>query len=381
TKGDTRSPEFAPSDFGWDKWPAGSYWFDVHVAKQGYMKAAVDTADREASESFRIVEVPPQSPVKEIEQGVSADQMVNHTIIRSSTGRGGYAMTFKDVITPNGVSYSVSNMKVIDESDNNKDISDQFDMTWDKAANTVTAVRKDTTSMMPLGHTYAFHLDVTVSAPDFSKVTDQANVLWNDTDQSTDAKEFPTWRPNPDKSWIKQNADGSWAAVIDPDETNATGADQNRFLDGERVASVVNGTISAHLIDAPTKFELSDDWAKADYIFDADDAKDVRVYMADAPSDRESSVSDIANKGQDVTDQFDITIEGTKAVASMKDEHLAGLQNLENHRQYSMVVPGKTNFANVKGAEQVRADFGKEPGAEVDFCTVPDSDAKLTNAG
>jgi adhesin isopeptide-forming family sspB-C2 type protein/fimbrial isopeptide formation D2 family protein len=381
TKGDTRSPEFAPSDFGWSAWPSGSYWFDVQVPRQGHMKAAVDTADREASESFRIVDVPPAPPVKQVEEGVSADAMRNTTTIESGTGRGGYAMTFRDVITPNGVAYTIENMKVTDKTDNNKDISNQFTMTWDQAANTVTAVRKDTTSMMPLEHTYVFQLDVVVSKPDINKVTDQANVLWNDTDQSTEQREFPTWNPNPDKSWIKQNTDGSWAAVIDPDETNATGADQNRFLDGERVASVVNGTISAHLIDTPTAFELTDDWAKADYIFDADDVSAVRVYMAEAQSDRESSVSDIANKGTDVTSQFDITIEGTKAVATMKDEYLKGLQGLEHHRQYSLLVPGKINFANGGGAEQVRKDAGREPGAEVDFCTVPGTDAKLTNAG
>ncbi len=381
TKGDTRSPEFAPSDFGWSAWPSGSYWFDVQVPRQGHMKAAVDTADREASESFRIVDVPPAPPVKQVEEGVSADAMRNTTTIESGTGRGGYAMTFRDVITPNGVAYTIENMKVTDKTDNNKDISNQFTMTWDQAANTVTAVRKDTTSMMPLEHTYVFQLDVVVSKPDINKVTDQANVLWNDTDQSTEQREFPTWNPNPDKSWIKQNTDGSWAAVIDPDETNATGADQNRFLDGDKVASVVNGTVSAHLIEAPTAFELTDDWAKADYIFDADDVSAVRVYMAEAQSDRESSVSDIANKGTDVTSQFDITIEGTKAVAAMKDEYLKGLQGLEHHRQYSLLVPGKINFANGGGAEQVRKDAGREPGAEVDFCTVPGTDAKLTNAG
>ena len=381
TKGDTRSPEFAPSDFGWSAWPSGSYWFDVQVPRQGHMKAAVDTADREASESFRIVDVPPAPPVKQVEEGVSADAMRNTTTIESGTGRGGYAMTFRDVITPNGVAYTIENMKVTDKTDNNKDISNQFTMSWDKASNTVTAVRKDTTSMMPLEHTYVFQLDVVVSKPDINKVTDQANVLWNDTDQSTESKEFPTWKPNPDKSWIKQNTDGSWAAVIDPDETNATGADQNRFLDGERVASVVNGVIPANLIEAPTAFELTDDWAKADYIFDADDAKNVRLYMADAQSDAASSVYDIANKGQDVTDQVEITIEGTKAHMRMKEEFLKGLKGLKSARQYSLVIPGKINFANGGGAEQVRKDAGKEPGAEVDFCTVPGTDAKLTNAG
>lgn len=384
TKGDTRSPEFAPSDFGWKAWPSGTYWFDVQVPKQGHMKAAVDTADREASESFRIVDVPPAAPVKEIEQGVSADAMVNHTVIRSGTGRGGYAMRFTDTITPNGVNYSVSNMKVLDETDNDKDISDQFTINWDKNANTVTAVRKDTTTMMPLDHTYAFHLDVTVAKPDINKVTDKGTVLWNDTSQDTDQKEFPTWNPNPDKSWIKQDASGKWAAVIDPEHTNDTGADQNVFLDGDKVASVVNGVISANLIDAPTTFTLEDDWTKADYLFDAD-TKGIKVYMMDAQSNTASSVYDIVNKGTDVTGQFTITAAGTKATVSMKADALKALKGLKNHRQYTLLIPGVVNMANGKGAAQVRKDFGKQPGDELTFCETPangtGSGAKLTNSG
>lgn len=384
TKGDTRSPEFAPSDFGWKAWPSGTYWFDVQVPKQGHMKAAVDTADREASESFRIVDVPPAAPVKEIEQGVSADAMVNHTVIRSDTGRGGYAMRFTDTITPNGVNYSVSNMKVLDETDNDKDISDQFTINWDKNANTVTAIRKDTTTMMPLDHTYAFHLDVTVAKPDINKVTDKGTVLWNDTSQDTDQKEFPTWNPNPDKSWIKQDASGKWAAVIDPEHTNNTGADQNVFLDGDKVASVVNGVISANLIDAPTTFTLEDDWTKADYLFDAD-TKGIKVYMMDAQSNTASSVYDIVNKGTDVTGQFDITAAGTKATVSMKADALKTLKGLKNHRQYTLLIPGVVNMANGKGAAQVRKDFGKQPGDELTFCETPangtGSGAKLTNSG
>lgn len=384
TKGDTRSPEFAPADFGWKAWPAGTYWFDVQVPKQGHMKAAVDTADREASESFRIVDVPPAAPVKEIEQGVSADAMVNHTVIRSGTGRGGYAMRFTDTITPNGVNYSVSNMKVLDETDNDKDISDQFTINWDKNANTVTAIRKDTTTMMPLDHTYAFHLDVTVAKPDINKVTDKGTVLWNDTSQDTDQKEFPTWNPNPDKSWIKQDASGKWAAVIDPEHTNNTGADQNVFLDGDKVASVVNGVISANLIDAPTTFTLEDDWTKADYLFDAD-TKGIKVYMMDAQSNTASSVYDIVNKGTDATGQFDITAAGTKATVSMKADALKALKGLTNHRQYTLLIPGVVNMANGKGAAQVRKDFGKQPGDELTFCETPangtGSGAKLTNSG
>ncbi|PAU66906.1 phage tail protein [Bifidobacterium italicum] len=381
TKGDTRTPELSPKDFGWDVWPAGHIWYDTQVAKQGHMKVAVDTADREASESFRIVDVPPAPPVKRIEEGVSADAMRNTTTIESGTGRGGYAMTFRDVITPNGVAYSIENMKVTDKTDGNKDISDQFTMSWDKASNTVTAVRKDTTTMMPLEHTWVFSLDVVVAKPDINKVADKADVLWNETDQSTEAKEFPTWNPNPDKSWIKQNPDGSWAAVIDPDHTNSTGADKNVFLDGDKVASVVNGIIPANLIEAPTTFELEDDWSAADYIFDADDAKNVRLYMADAQSDAASSVYDIANKGTDVTDQIEITIEGTKGHMRMKKEFLQGLQGLKRARQYSLIIPGTINFANGGGAEQVRKDFGKQPGDEVTFCEAAQGGAKLTNGG
>lgn len=383
TKGDTRSPEFAPADFGWKAWPSGTYWFDVQVPKQGHMKAAVDTADREASESFRIVDVPPAAPVKEIEQGVSADAMRNTTTIESGTGRGGYAMTFRDVITPNGVAYSIENMKVTDKTDN-KDISDQFTMTWDRNTNTVTAVRKDTSTMMPLDHTYAFHLDVTVAKPDINKVTDKGTVLWNDTSQDTDQKEFPTWNPNPDKSWIKQDTAGKWAAVIDPEHTNNTGADQNVFLDGDKVASVVNGVISANLIDAPTTFTLEDDWTKADYLFDAD-MKGIKVYMMDAQSNTASSVYDIVNKGTDVTGQFDITAAGTKATVSMKADALKALKGLKNHRQYTLLIPGVVNMANGKGAAQVRKDFGKQPGDELTFCETPangtGSGAKLTNSG
>lgn len=383
TKGDTRTPEFKPADFGFTAgWQAGSYWFDVQVAKQGHMKAAVDTADREASESYRITPVPPKPPVKEIQKGTSADAMRNTTSISSGTGRGGYVMTFTDVIHPNGVNYSVENMKVTDTTAK-KDVSGEFTFNWDKTANTVKAVRPASKGLLPYDHTYEFNLDVIVAKPDINKIQDQATVLWNEVNQSTESREFPTWNPNPDKSWIKMGADGKWAAVIDPDHTNATGADGNVFLDGDKVASVVNGIISNDLIEAPKNFSLMDDWTKADYIFDAD-TKGIKVYMADAGSNTESSVYDIVNKGTDVTGQFDIKAEGTKATAVMKAEYLAGLKGLAKHRQYTLLIPGKINFANGKGAAQVRSDFGKKEGEELEFCTAASNGTvgeQLTNSG
>lgn len=51
-QGDTRSPDFKPSDFGWDVWQGGSYWFDVQITKQGQMSGAVDTPDKDPRESW-----------------------------------------------------------------------------------------------------------------------------------------------------------------------------------------------------------------------------------------------------------------------------------------------------------------------------------------
>lgn len=382
--GTANSPDFTPSDFGLSHWQEGTYWFDVQVAKQGKMAAAVDTTDREAAESFPVAAVPPAKPGKSIEEGTSADRMVNRTTITTGTGRGGYEMTFTETIAPNGVSYTVGNYKLVDTSDGNKDVSGDFTISWDKDANTVTAVRPASKGEMPLDHTYVFSFDVTVAKPDFSKVDDVASVKWNqEPSVNTDGKSFPTWRPNPDKSWIKY-VDGKWQAVIDPSKSNQTGADTETFLDDDTVGSVVNGTVASNLIQAPTKLTLTDDWAKADYIFDAADASRIRVYEADASSEQQSSVADIANTGKDVTDQFTITVTGTVATATAKADYLTSLKGLAKAKQVTLLIPGSIDFANGGGAEQVRSDFGKNAGDELTFCTNPSTvaaGAGLTNAG
>lgn len=382
-EGDTQSPDFSPADLGMPYWLEGTYWFDVQIGKQQHMTNPVDTADRDAAEVFRISAVPPAAPVKTIDKGTSADSMVNHTHIESGTGRGGYEMTFTDALTPNGVPYAVSGMKVTDMTDH-KDISAMFDISWNKQANTVTAAYKHSSyGMLPLDHVWAFDLDVTVSKPDFSKIEDQAKVDWNhEPSQHTERHEFPTWRPAPDKSWIIRNpATGQWEAVIDPDHTNATGADNHKFLDGDEVASVVNGTVAAHLIQAPRQLPLKDDWAKAAYLFKGPtDVSKIRVYEADASSDRKSSVSNIVNTGKDVTSQFDVTMSGTSVVASAKPDYLKSLRGLDKPKQLTLLVPGVVDFAHGKGAGQVRKDMGKAEGDELVFCQNPNG-SDLTNAG
>lgn len=126
---------------------------------------------------------------------------------------------------------------------------------------------------------------------------------------------------------------------------------------------------------------MVDDWTAANYLFDAEEAAKVRVYAADAGTDRASSVSDIANRGRDITDQWDITIDGTVVTATTKASYLTGLKDLEKARQITMLVPGRANYANGAGAGQVRDDFGIEADDEITFCTAGKNGAELTNAG
>lgn len=379
--GDTQLDNLAtPADFGMSHWQEGQYWIDIQVAKQGRMNAAVDTTDKDPAETWSVSAEPPSPPTKTVDDGVSADSMTNRTVITYGTGKGGYEMAFKDEITADGVDYTVDNYRLVDKSDNDRDVSGEFQIGWDKAANTVTAVRTADKGEMPLDHKYEFSFDVTVSKPkDFKKVKDHATGKWNqEPEADAGSKEFDTWQPNPDKSWIFEQ-DGEWQAVIDPQETNKTGGDSHTYLDGSRLGSVVNGTIGRNLIQAPKQFTLTDDWTAADYIFDAD-TKNIRVYEATAGTDRESSVSDIVNTGKDVTDQFDITVQGTKAAATAKASYLKGLKKLKNPKQVTLLIPGRINFADGKGAAQVRKDFGKQAGDELTFCTAPNG-KNLTNGG
>ncbi len=378
--GDTQLDKLAtPTDFGMGHWQEGQYWIDIQVAKQGRMKSAVDTADKDPSETWNVSAEPPSPPVKTIDEGVSADGMTNRTVIRYGTGKGGYEMTLKDSITANGVDYTVDDYGLVDKTDG-RDVSGEFTIAWDREKNVVSAVRSADKGEMPLDHEIEFSFDITVSKPkDFKKVKDTATGKWNqEPGADAGSKEFDTWQPNPDKSWILER-DGEWRAVIDPQETNKTGGDAHTYLDGDRVGSVVNGTIGRNLIQAPAKLTLTDDWTNADYIFDPD-TKNIRVYEATAGSDRESSVSDIVNTGKDVTDQFDVTVNGTKATAKAKASYLRGLKGLKSPRQVTLLIPGVVNFADGKGAEQVRKDYGKTAGDELTFCTAPNGQG-LTNAG
>lgn len=54
-QGDTNTPQFRPSDFGWKNgWAIGTYWFDITIDKQNNMDVEVNTPDRQQSETFTL---------------------------------------------------------------------------------------------------------------------------------------------------------------------------------------------------------------------------------------------------------------------------------------------------------------------------------------
>ena len=341
-------------------------------------------------------DLPPNPPDKKVDPGTSADGMTNRTRIETGTGRGGRELTFTDAFDSRGKQYHIDGQKV-------KDLTSGEDLTSRFAFNTAdgsrppgnraTATWKGGT--LPEEHRWVWQLDVTVKQPDIGVILDCGEVRWKGTsrqvEQSTPDRRTPTWKPRPDKSWILRDpATGLWKAVVDPQRTNKTGADGHAFLDGDRVGSVVNGTVEARLIEAPKVFTLTDDWSAADYLVDQDGARAIRIFEARAKADadghyRRSSIEDIVDKGRDVTDRFEISVIGTRARAQAKSGWLKGLKGMEDPRQVTMLVPFTVRFANGGGAAKVRKDLGGTPDQELTFCKAPNGHgsqgAALTNSG
>ena len=208
----------------------------------------------------------PTPPVKTIDDGVSADSMTNRTVITYGTGKGGYEMAFKDKITPNGVDYSVDNYKLVDKSDNDRDVSGEFTIDWDRKTDTVTAVRTADKGEMP----WTTSTSSASTSPSASRRTSRRSRTtrpgrWNqEPEADAGSKEFDTWQPNPDKSWIVKGR--QMAGRHRPAGDQQDRRRPHTYLDGDKVGSVVNGTVGRNLIQEPSKLTLTDNWTAADYI-------------------------------------------------------------------------------------------------------------------
>lgn len=326
------------------------------------------------------LETPPAAPSKKVQKGVSADDMTNTTQISSGTGVGGTKMVFTDTINAHGMKYKVMNQTVTDKTSGDN-VTSKF--TFSTANGKAVASWKG--GSLPDNHVFVYSLDIVVDNPGVNTVEDTATVKWNDEPAvETGKKEFPTWSFTPNKAWVKY-VNGQWVTVTDKDFTNAKGADNATFLDGDKVGSAVNTTVAADLIEAPTHFAIIDDYTKADYIFDAD-SKDIHVYAKDTSDDVHATVNNMASVGKNVTSDFDITVKGTTVTATMKKAKLSSLKGMSTAKQYTLVIGGRANYANGQGAAQVRHDAKVATGESVSFCADPtkggvnDSAHALTNA-
>lgn len=311
------------------------------------------------------VAIPPSPPTKALQKATSADSMTNTTTITQKTGTGGEAMVLTDTIDSHGMTYSVTANTVTDRT-TGKDITGLFEMVTVPGSVTATWRGGD----LPSDHEFVWKLGITVKLPQISQITDTARVTWNDKPVGTTSPHsFTTWKPQPDKVWVKRLPDGKYAAAIDPKKTNDQGIDGSTILDGERLGAVINTPITSNLAEMPKEFTVVDDFGQSEYLLDLGDITESRVYFSDATSDTASSVADIVSTGEDVTDHFAIARHASTVTATADVTFRERLKGRSADAQVSLFIPFIANFADGGGAAQVRSDYGKKPGDELTLCT------------
>jgi adhesin isopeptide-forming family sspB-C2 type protein len=215
------------------------------------------------------------------------------------------------------------------------------------------------------------------------QLTNGGSEKWNNEKKPTNDPPVFTWTPVIDKSWIKKGADGKFDAVIDPSKTNKTGIDNLTLLNGDEVASAVNGLVPANLGEAPANLSFVEDYIHVDYMVDPE-VKNIKVYAQDVSDTTKATVANIVDTGTDVTNMFTVSQSGTKITITAKAEYLKTLANLAKDKQISSIIPFTVNYANGKGAAQVRKDFGVKDSDGITFCTNPENGTagtqKLVNA-
>lgn len=337
--GDTKSPEFIPADFGWTSWPATgegkSFWFDVKVAKQGNMNEAVDTADREASESWT---VKPKNPVKYLMNGENGSQLKDQDVLAAQ-------MFYNANITAHSNGYSsemtiTDTVNTADVTIGGKDADDagrvqvfgpdgkrvKADIKIDRSTEGKVIISGTVKDMEKQG-TY------TLSVPTYTKATgadyripDDSKVCYTEAQDhclAGNSAETGKVTPDPDKVWTADEAQARTTA--DPERTNQKGVDQKTFLPGDKVSAVVNDHIAAYLQYGLEEYSITDDWSDGLTYVTMDGAP--KVYF----------------QGQDVTDLFEITNDTAKGVttAKAKPEFLAKTARLTEPGEVKLVISGQ----------------------------------------
>ena len=337
--GDTKSPEFTPADFGWTSWPATgegkSFWFDVKVAKQGNMNEAVDTADREASESWT---VKPKNPVKVLTNGETGSGLIEKDVLAANmfynanitAHSNGYAsqLTITDTV-------NTADVVIGDKETDNPDRVQMLgpngqrvkaDVTIDRSVEGKVVISGTVKDIVDQGN-------YTLMVPTYTKATgadyripDDSKVCYTESQDhclAGNSAETGKVTPDPDKVWTADEAEARTTA--DPERTNQKGVDQKSFLPGDKVSAVVNDHIAAYLQYALEEYSITDDWSDGLTYVTMDGAP--KVYF----------------QGNDVTDLFEITNDIEKGVttAKAKPEFLAKTARLTEPGEVKLVISGQ----------------------------------------
>ena len=342
--GDTKSPEFTPADFGWTSWPATgegkSFWFDVKVAKQGNMNEAVDTADREASESWT---VKPKNPVKVLTNGETGSGLTEKDVLAANmfynanitAHSNGYAsqLTITDTV-------NTADVVIGDKETDNPDRVQVLGPNGQRVKADVTIDRipaeGDKPGKVVISGTVKDIVDqgnYTLMVPTYTKATgadyripDDSKVCYTEAQDhclAGNSAETGKVTPDPDKVWTADEAEARTTA--DPERTNQKGVDNKTFLPGDKVSAVVNDHIAAYLQYGLEEYSITDDWS------------DGLTYVT------MDGVPKVYFQGQDVTDLFEITNDTAKGVttAKAKPEFLAKTARLTEPGEVKLVISGQ----------------------------------------
>lgn len=263
-----------------------------------------------------------------------------------------------------------------------EDVTDQFDIVIDQKARTATATAKSSymakTMFKNSASKVKFYLTGTIKkgATEGKKIqlTNKAYEKWNNETRPTNEPPVFVWTPNPNKAWAMK-VGGKWRLTVDPTKSDKVGGDDKYYRLGDEVAAVISGTLPTGLGRVP-EIAWTDDFANVDSILDLKDTSNIKVYEQDTTDEANAGVNDLNRTGRDVTDQFDITAEGTKVTVSAKDSYEAAQKDLKTAKQISVVIPFDVNFDTVKLLES----YGKSEGDELNTCADPKGD-DLDNKG
>ena len=346
TNATTKSPSFTPADFGWSMWPAGKYWFNTSIQKQGKMRADAATLGvDDGAENFTVTDTP----------------RVAKSVTVSASNRGSVD---GKVLMP-GDSY-MANISVRDNGYNSFKIEervlskevffgakDKDDLTKAKlyfnGDDATTYGSKQAVAINPskikvvetangrnlvLDHStggantaksgyWSFQIPVYLKQHAPATVSDQPCLtLGSKAAYCPPAQRKSVIVPrNPVKTWV---ADNNGALSINK---NGMPKDHsgNLFLENDPIAAVVYAEIPRE--SKLTSYTMTDNWGEAKNYVDFSDPKKVAVYA----------------DGKNVTDQFTISVDAKngKTTATAKKAFLDSISGNKTTVAMKLVLNGK----------------------------------------